>query len=101
GLRGIGGPVRVFGPDNLEHRVGVVSITIDGSDPQDLAAILDESFEIQTRAGLHCAPGAHKAIGTFDRGGTVRFSLGPFTTSEHVDAAIDAVREIAHSAAAR
>ena len=87
--------VRVFGPDSAKKCVGVVSLAIDGIDPQDAANILDDSFDIQTRAGLHCAPGAHRAIGTFDRGGTVRFSVGPFTTDDHISAAISAVRQIA------
>jgi selenocysteine lyase/cysteine desulfurase len=73
----------------------VVSLAIEGFDPQDVANILDQSFGIQTRAGLHCAPGAHRAIGSFDAGGTVRFSVGPFTTDDHIAAAIDAVRQIA------
>jgi cysteine desulfurase family protein len=87
--------VRIFGPTTTQERVGVVSLAIEGFDPQDVANILDQSFDIQTRAGLHCAPGAHRAIGSFDAGGTVRFSVGPFTTSEHIAAAIDAVRQIA------
>jgi cysteine desulfurase / selenocysteine lyase len=89
--------VQIFGPDVSRERVGVVSLTIEGFDPQDVANILDQSFDIQTRAGLHCAPGAHRAIGSFDAGGTVRFSVGPFTTDDHIAAAIDAVRQIAGS----
>lgn len=94
GFSGIGG-VRVFGPADARERVGVVSVTIEGFDPQDASNILDQSFDIQTRAGLHCAPGAHRAAGSFDAGGTIRFSVGPFTTGDHVAAAVDAVRKIA------
>jgi selenocysteine lyase/cysteine desulfurase len=94
GFSGIHG-VRIFGPSISQERVGVVSLAIEGFDPQDVANILDQSFGIQTRAGLHCAPGAHRAIGSFDAGGTVRFSVGPFTTDDHIAAAIDAVRQIA------
>ena len=87
--------VRVYGPVAAGDRVGVVSITFRGFEPQDLAAILDENFGVQTRAGLHCAPGAHRAIGTFDGGGTLRLSTGPFTTEGDIDATVDALREIA------
>jgi cysteine desulfurase family protein len=87
--------VRVHGPLDAEARTGVVSLTIAGLDPQDAAAILDETFGIETRAGLHCAPRAHQAIGTFAGGGTVRLSLGAFTTEDDVDAALRAIEELA------
>jgi cysteine desulfurase family protein len=83
GLRDVAG-VRVFGPESLVSRTGVVSVQIDGFDPQTAAAVLDEHFDIEVRAGLHCAPRAHRAIGTFDRGGTVRFSVGAFTTTDDI-----------------
>jgi cysteine desulfurase/selenocysteine lyase len=72
----------------------VVSISIDGYDPQEAAAVLDASFGVQVRAGLHCAPLMHKAIGTLEHGGTVRFSIGAFNTSEEIDAAIEAVKKL-------
>ena len=87
--------VRVYGPREPESRTGVVSVTIEGFDPQDAAAILDESFGIETRAGLHCAPGAHDSIGTAAGGGTVRLSPGAFTTREQIAAAVAAIGEIA------
>lgn len=94
GLKGIDA-VTVYGPESAEERVGVVSLNVRDYEPQVLAAVLDENFGIETRAGLHCAPGMHRAIGTLDTGGTVRFSLGPFTTADEIDAAVAAVREIA------
>ena len=97
GLRSIGG-LETYGPSDATGRVGVVSVNIQGYEPQILATILDENFQIETRAGMHCAPGMHKAIGTFDAGGTVRFSVGPFTTAAEIDAAVAALREIAGSA---
>ncbi|MEZ6045737.1 MAG: aminotransferase class V-fold PLP-dependent enzyme [Planctomycetaceae bacterium] len=69
--------LNLYGPHKPECRSGVLSINIDGFDPQDLSLILDENFGIQTRAGFHCAPGAHRAIGTFESGGTLRLSPGP------------------------
>jgi cysteine desulfurase family protein len=96
GLSAITG-IRLLGPPPGEERVGVVSLTIDGFEPQDAAAILDENFGIQVRAGLHCAPGVHRALGTFAAGGTIRMSVGPFSTAEDVDAAIGALGELAGS----
>ncbi|MCC7421531.1 MAG: aminotransferase class V-fold PLP-dependent enzyme [Planctomycetaceae bacterium] len=75
--------------------VGVVSFTFDALPPQDAATILDEHAELESRAGLHCAPGAHRFLGTFDTGGTVRLSPGPFTTSDQIETALAAIRDVA------
>ena len=72
---------------------GLVSLTLDGLAPVDAAAILDESFGIAVRPGLHCAPYAHKAIGTFPDG-TVRIAPGWSTTTEQVDQLATALRAI-------
>lgn len=85
----------IYGPRDADRQVGVVSVTVDGYAPQELAAILDTNYRIQVRAGIHCAPRMHQALGTLASGGTVRFSLGPFTTSADIDAAIAAMEEIA------
>jgi cysteine desulfurase/selenocysteine lyase len=90
--------VRVFGPARAEQRVGVVSIAVSGYDPQELALVLDSAYRVQVRAGLHCAPLMHESLGTLTAGGTVRFSVGAFTTTEEVDTAIRAVQEIATKA---
>jgi cysteine desulfurase / selenocysteine lyase len=97
GLRAVNG-VTVYGHAAAVEHVGVVSVTVQGFDPQTVAAILDDSFGIEVRAGLHCAPGVHRGLGTIDSGGTVRLSVGPFTTTEDIDAAIAALRDIAASA---
>lgn len=89
----------VYGPPNPEDRVGVVSILLEGMTAQEMAATLDSRYHIQVRAGIHCAPLIHGRLGTLTRGGTVRFSLGPFTTEDEVDAATAAVAEIAHQTA--
>jgi selenocysteine lyase/cysteine desulfurase len=96
-LNGLGGlpRLRVYGPKSLEDRVAVVSLSVEGMEPQELAAVLDDSFGIETRAGLHCAPGAHHGLGTFASGGTLRLSPGAFTTNEEIDAVLDALRELA------
>jgi len=93
GLRAIPG-VRVLSPSDPERRVAVVSITVDGWEPADFGAALDDAFQIACRTGLHCAPEACQALGAFP-GGTVRFSPGFFTTAEEIDRTIEAVRELA------
>lgn len=86
--------VRIHGTTRLERRVAVLSATVDGYDPSDVGTILDVEYCIQTRTGLQCAPRAHEHLGTAPRG-TVRFSIGPFNTREHIETAVRAVAEIA------
>jgi cysteine desulfurase / selenocysteine lyase len=87
--------ITLYGPRRFDagRRVGVVSFNLDGFEPQELAALLDSTRSIQVRAGIHCAPRMHQALGTSPRG-TVRFSVGMFNTLEDIDAAIDVLREI-------
>ena len=87
--------VTILGPRDAARRAGLVCITIDGYDPQEVATALDAAYAIQVRSGLHCAPLAHRAMGTLDRGGAVRFSLGVFNTSAEIERASEAVSEIA------
>ncbi len=96
GLEQIAG-VTLLGPGRGAPCVGVVSLLVAGYDPQEVAGMLDSSFKIQVRSGLHCAPLMHRSLGTLDGGGTVRLSLGPFNTSEHIDAVIAALADIAAS----
>lgn len=90
-------PVHVLGPRDADRRVGVVSFNIDGYDPAELGVVLDQSFGIGVRVGLHCAPGAHRAMGTLKGtgGGAVRVSPGPYTTHEEIQACIEAVEQLA------
>lgn len=94
GLRAIPS-VRVFGPGTGIARAPVVSITVEGYDPQDFAAALDSAFGVQCRAGLQCAPRMHAVLGTLPRGGTVRFSMGWSTTRNEIDRTLEAVAAIA------
>jgi cysteine desulfurase/selenocysteine lyase len=87
--------VEVFGPPAANHGVGITSFRIPGYEPQEIAAVLDASFGIQVRAGLHCAPRMHRSLGTIDVGGTIRASLGPFNNEQDVAAVVDALRELA------
>lgn len=81
--------VRVHSPEAPDG-VGIVTITAERMDPSTLAARLDREWRVMTRAGLHCAPEAHAALGTLE-GGAVRFSVGWATTLEEVEAAAHAV----------
>lgn len=87
-----------FGPRQIERRVGVFSVRIDGIEPGELSMVLEQQFGVLTRSGLHCAPLAHQAIGTHQRGGATRFSLGAFHTPGDIDAACEALREVAAAA---
>ena len=96
GLAEIDG-ITTYGPPGGAARVGVVSVRIRGYDPQEVSAMLDAAYHIQTRSGLHCAPRMHRALGTTPGGGTVRFSLGHFTTEQEIDATINAMQAIAQA----
>jgi len=93
GLRDVPG-IRLAGPRTLENRVGVISVDFLELDNAEAAFRLEQDYGILTRCGLHCAPAAHKTLGTFPQG-TVRFSPGWYTTAEEIEAAAAAVREIA------
>jgi cysteine desulfurase family protein len=93
GIRDVPG-IRLAGPRELENRAGVISVDFLAADNAEAAFRLEQAYGILTRCGLHCAPSAHKTLGTFPQG-TVRFSPGWFTTPEEIRAAVDAVREIA------
>jgi len=84
--------------DNLDHHLATLTMNIEGMDPGDVGIMLDVDFNIAVRTGLHCAPLVHKQIGTLEDHGGVRFSIGPFNTEEHIDAALSAVEEIAERA---
>lgn len=87
--------VQLIGPPPSPDRGFVVSFNVKQADPLVISQILAENYGVSSRAGLHCAPTAHRYFGTYERGGTVRFSVSYFTTQEHVDTALSAVREIA------
>lgn len=87
---------RIFGNRDPVHRTGVLAFALDGFPPDEVAAILDASFEIRVRAGAMCAPGALRAVGA-PEGGFVRASVGFTTTASEVDAFLEAIREIAAS----
>lgn len=86
--------LRLAGTWEPDARVGVISVDFLAMDNAEAADRLEREFGILTRCGLHCAPSAHKTLGTFPQG-TVRFSLGYRTTPEDVDAALAALSALA------
>lgn len=82
---------RMPGPADWSNRAPVVSADFDGHDNAEIAAYLADEHGILTRCGLHCAPFAHKTLGTFPQG-MVRFSPSCFTTEEEIEHAVLAVR---------
>ena len=93
GLRNLPG-LTVLGPENHVDRLGVFSLVIDGLEPADFAAVLEENFGILARAGMHCAPLAHQTLGSSASGGATRLSLGPFLTEADVRYAVASIAEI-------
>ncbi len=92
GVRAIPG-VTIYGDFTQDSRAAIVPLNIGDLDSAEAADILATDYAIATRAGAHCAPRIHAALGTTGRG-AVRFSFSPFTTADEVDSAIRAVREI-------
>jgi cysteine desulfurase family protein len=72
----------------------IISLNIEGYEPGEVGAILDQEFDIKVRAGLHCAPAAHRTLGTYPLG-TIRLSPGYFNTVEEIDLALHALERIA------
>ena len=87
--------VTTYCADDTENQNAVLSINIEGWVAGDAGTMLDVDYNIAARTGLQCAPLVHVQLGTDKIHGTVRFSVGPFNTEEHIDKAIEAVREIA------
>ncbi len=96
GLRQTEG-VTVYCADDVrgKERISVLSFNVDGLEAADTGTMLDVDHNIACRTGLHCTPMVHEHLGTDRIHGAVRFGIGPFNTEEHVDRAVEAVREIA------
>ena len=85
--------LRVVGRRDISVRAGVVSVVPENADPALVADALGREYGIMVRVGLHCAPNAHKTLGTFPTG-TIRFSFGRWNTPQQVDTALSALREL-------
>lgn len=90
--------VTVYGTADTARRTAVVSFNLKDISPSDAALYFEEKYGILCRPGLHCAPSAHRTIGTFPQG-TIRFSFSFFTTREDIDEAVGAIRDFLSIAA--
>lgn len=89
--------VDIYGTNKACDKMSVISLNIKNEKAGDIGQKLSNEFGIMTRAGLHCAPLAHKTIGTENRG-TVRFGIGYFNTKEDIDLALEAIDKLAKRA---
>lgn len=86
--------IKLYGPAEAENASAIVSFTIDNIDCGEIGYILENNFSVLCRTGLHCAPLAHQAIGTFPAG-TVRLSPGYFTSHNDIAFLVEKIRETA------
>ncbi len=87
--------IRIFSAIENAQNSGIIAFLIDGMDSSEIANILDAKYHIAVRPGFHCAPLAHKALGT-EKSGLVRLSPGYFTTDNEIQYTIDSIKEIAN-----
>ena len=95
GLRSIPG-VTVYGPDDVTQCVAVVSCRVEGHRVSEIGLRLDDEFGVLCRVGLHCAPAAHKTLGTFPEG-TIRLAAGVFTTVDDIRSTLTAIEQVTRS----
>lgn len=88
--------LQLYGPPPGEERISILSCSIQGWEPEDIGEMLNYNHELQVRVGLHCAPLAHRTIGTLPLG-TVRLSPGYFSSQQDIAQAAAAVRTIAET----
>ena len=96
GLKNVEGVI-TYCQDDLTDHISIFLFNVKGLEALDTGTILDVDHNIACRTGLHCAPLAHKQLGTDKIHGGVRFGIGPFNTEEHIKAAVEAVKEIAET----
>jgi len=88
--------IKLYGTLDPERSVAVVSFTVDRMRVSEIGLRLDEEFGVLSRVGLHCAPAAHKTIGSFPEG-TVRLAPGVFTTLDDIQEALQAISRVIRS----
>lgn len=93
GLKKLPG-IKLAGKMSMEGRLPVFPLNFHGRDHAEVAAHLAEDQGIETRPGLHCAPAAHKTIGTLGDGGAMRISVGYFNTEEEINTCIEGLEKI-------
>ena len=93
GLKDVAG-ITLLGPEQASERSPIISVTFAGLVPSEAGFLLEEGFGVLTRVGLHCAPAAHRTLGTYPQG-TVRFAPGFFTSDAEIEAALEGCRYLA------
>ncbi|MEW9121148.1 MAG: aminotransferase class V-fold PLP-dependent enzyme [Thermotaleaceae bacterium] len=83
----------IYGPKDPEKIIGVISFNLKNISGEDVAYELDQEYGIMLRVGLHCAPNAHRLIGT-EKDGTLRIGIGYYNEKEHIDRLVDALKKI-------
>lgn len=83
----------IYGPPGIAQRIGVVAFNLANASPSEVGLLLDQHWGILSRVGLHCAPAAHRTLGTYPTG-AVRFSWSGFNTLEEIDVALVALTQI-------
>jgi cysteine desulfurase family protein len=86
--------IMVYSSSDIEKNSGIVALNFLDIDSTEVSYVLDKIYNIEVRAGMHCAPLAHNTLGT-KASGVVRFSMGCFNTIKEIDTALEALREIA------
>lgn len=86
--------VKMYLPDNIDNHIGIVSLTVEGINSEDIGTILNEDYDIAVRTGYHCAPYIHKYLKDEGFLGTVRVGIGQFTKEEEIDSFVEALEEI-------
>jgi cysteine desulfurase/selenocysteine lyase len=94
GLKDIEG-VHLYVQEDLTDHISIFPFNVEGMEALNTGTILDVDHNIASRTGLHCAPLVHEQIGTSEIHGAVRFGIGPFNTREHIQKAVEAVKDIA------
>ena len=92
GIKDIKGAI-IYGSARAENNAGIAAVNLEGADSVEISYMLDKEYEIASRAGLHCAPLAHRTLGTISTG-IVRLSIGCFNTFDEIDYTINAMRKI-------
>ncbi len=88
--------IKIYGTLDAERCVAIVSFTVEGKTVSEIGMRLDEEHDVLVRVGLHCAPAAHRTIGSFPEG-TVRLAPGIFTTLAEVETALRAIARVIRS----
>ncbi len=94
GLKDVEG-ITLYCQDDLMNHISIFLFNVDGFEALNTGTMLDVDYNIACRTGLHCAPLVHEQLGLVDIHGGARFGIGPFNTEEHIQTAINAVKEIA------